>query len=80
MERRTASPAEVRRDAEFWEGREVIAVFKAKPAAGAERGSPVVPEAHQVEGVLEIGNGYFLVGGDRLTDQDDVIEQFQLVR
>jgi hypothetical protein len=80
MERRTASPAEVRRDAKFWGGREVIAVFKAKPTAGAERGSPIVPEPHQLEGLLEIGDGYFAVGGERLTDEADVIEQFQLVR
>jgi len=79
-QRRTATPAEVRRDAGLWEGREVIAIFKAKPTAGAERGSPVVPERHQVEGVLKISNGSFWVGRDRLTDEDDDIEQFQLVR
>lgn len=80
MERRTATPAEVRQDAKFWQGREVIAVFKAKPTAGAERGSPVVAERHQVEGVLEIENGSFVVGADRLTDEADDIELFELVR
>jgi hypothetical protein len=80
VERRTATPAEVRRDAGSWEGREVIAVFKAKPSAGAEPGSPVVADRHQVEGVLKIEYGSFVVGSDRLTDEDDVIEQFQLVR
>jgi hypothetical protein len=80
MERRTATPAEVRQDAKFWEGREVIAFFKAKPTAGAERGSPVVADRHQVEGVLEIGEGSFVIGTDRLTDEADEIELFELVR
>jgi|HubBroStandDraft_6_1064221.scaffolds.fasta_scaffold105128_3 hypothetical protein len=79
MERKAATPAEVRRDAKSWEGREVIAVFRAKPAAGAERGSPVAPDRHQLEGILRIGPDFFLVGADRLTDGDDVIEEFRLV-
>ena len=80
MERRTATAAEVRQDAKFWEGREVIAVFRAKPTAGAERGSPVVADRHQVEGVLRIESGSFVIGTDRLTDEGDVIERFELVR
>lgn len=80
MERRTATPAEVRQDAKFWEGREVVAVFRAKPTAGAERGSPVVADRHQVEGVLRIESGSFVIGTDRLTDEGDVIERFELVR
>jgi hypothetical protein len=80
MERRTATPAEVRQDAKFWEGREVVAVFRAKPTAGAERGSPVVADRHQVEGVLRIERGSFVIGTDRLTDEGDVIERFELVR
>ena len=80
MERRTATPAEVRQDAKFWEGREVIAVFRAKPTAGAERGSPVVADRHQVEGVLRIESGSFVIGTDRLTDEGDVIERLELVR
>ena len=80
MERRTATPAEVRQDAKFWEGREVIAVFRAKPTAGAERGSPVVADRHQVEGVLKIGDGSFAIGSDLLTDEGDENERFELVR
>ncbi len=80
MERRTATPSEVRKDPESWNGRDVIAVFRAKPTAGAERGSPVTPDRHQVEGVLRIEKGAFVVGSERLPDEDDVIEQFQLVR
>ena len=80
MERRTATPDEVRQDAKFWEGREVVAVFRAKPTAGAERGSPVVADRHQVEGVLRIESGSFVIGTDRLTDEGDVIERFELVR
>ncbi|HZL17037.1 MAG TPA: hypothetical protein VFG23_04755 [Polyangia bacterium] len=79
MECKTATPAEVRRDAQTWEGREVIAVFRAKPSAGAERGSPVAPDRHQLEGILRIGPDFFLVGTERLTDADDVIEELQLV-
>ena len=76
---RTATPAEVRQDASFWSGREVIAVFRARPTAGAERGSPVSADRHQLEGVLRIEAGAFFVGADRLDEQDE-IEQFQLVR
>jgi len=57
----------------------VIAVFRAKPAAGAERGSPIAPDRHQPEGILHIGPDFFLVGADRLSDVDDVVEEFQLV-
>lgn len=77
---RTATPEEVRQDVAFWNGREVIAVFRAKPTAGAERGAPVVADRHQIEGVLEIRDGFFVVGRDRLSCADDDIEQFQLVR
>ena len=79
MERKAAKPEQVRRDAQAWEGREVIAVFRAKPTAGAERGSPVAPDRHQLEGILHIGADFFLIGKDRLTDADDVIEELQLV-
>jgi hypothetical protein len=79
MGRRTATPAQVRQDASFWNGREVIAVFRAKPTAGAERGSPADADRHQVEGVLRIEDGFFLVGEDRL-DEHDEIERFELVR
>lgn len=79
MGSQAATPAEVRRDAQAWEGREVIAVFRAKPTAGAERGSPVAPDRHQLEGILHIGPGFFLIGKDCLSDADDVIEELQLV-
>jgi hypothetical protein len=79
MEPRTATAAEVRQDASFWNGREVIAVFRAKPTAGAERGSPVSADRYQLEGVLRIEAGAFFVGADRL-DEHDEIEEFQLVR